>query len=86
MLADCCEAAVQSISDRTAENVQNMVNMLFEKKLQAGQLDVSLFTMQELHMIRKIFVDTLLSMHKKRIAYPKQEEINMEQQKGGKNS
>ena len=42
--------------------------------------------MQELHMIRKIFVDTLLSMHKKRIAYPKQEEINMEQQKGGKNS
>lgn len=73
MLADCCEAAVQSIENLTAAKVQDMVNMLFEKKQKNGQLNASPLTLRELHLVQKAFVDTLLSMHNKRIAYPDQE-------------
>lgn len=86
MLADCCEAAVQSIQDLTAEKVQNMVNMLFEKKQKNGQLDASPLTMKELHQIQKAFVDSLLSMHNKRISYPDQEDKNSKKQKGKRTS
>lgn len=84
MLADCCEAAVQSIPDLTAEKVQNMVNMLFEKKQKGGQLDASPLTLKELHQVQKAFVDSLLSMHNKRISYPDQEDKNSKKQKGRK--
>lgn len=86
MLADCCEAAVQSIPDLTAEKVQNMVNMLFEKKQKGGQLDASPLTLNELHQVQKAFVDSLLSMHNKRISYPDQEDKNTKKQKGKKKS
>lgn len=84
MLADCCEAAVQSIHELTVEKVHNMVNMLFEKKQQGGQLDDSPFTLKELHTVHKVFVDSLLSMHNKRIAYPDQEDKHTKKQKGRK--
>lgn len=86
MLADCCEAAVQSIPDLTAEKVQNMVNMLFEKKQKGGQLDGSPLTLKELHIVRKAFEDSLLSMHNKRIAYPDQENKKANKQKGKQKS
>ncbi len=86
MLADCCEAAVQSIPDLTAEKVQNMVRMLFEKKQKNGQLDASPLTLKELHQAQKAFVDSLLSMHNKRISYPEQDDKNIQKQKGRKNA
>ena len=86
MLADCCEAAVQSIPDLTVEKVQNMVNMLFEKKQKGGQLDASPLTLKELHQVQKAFVDSLLSMHNKRISYPDQGDKNTKKQKGKKKS
>ncbi|MBO5959042.1 MAG: phosphohydrolase, partial [Lentisphaeria bacterium] len=74
VLADCCEAAVQSIEEPTVEKVESMVNSLFEKKLKSGQLEESPLTIRELHTIRKAFVESLVSMHNKRIAYPDQDE------------
>ena len=86
MLADCCEAAVQSIPELTKEKVYDMVNMLFEKKQKGGQLEATAFTLKELHTVQKVFVDSLISMHNKRIAYPDQGRHNTKKQKGGKNT
>ncbi len=74
-LADSCEAAVHSLDERTEEKIRMMVEKVFGKKLQAGQLDASDLTLHEIDMIKESFIRTLTSMHKnqKRIAYPQRE-------------
>ncbi len=75
-LADSCEAAVHSLDERTEEKIRMMVEKVFGKKLQAGQLDASDLTLHELDLIKESFIRTLTSMHKnqKRIAYPQRDE------------
>ncbi len=69
-LADCCEAAVQSIADPTPEKIRSMVETLFDRKIRSGQLDQSGFTLNDINRIRESFLETLTAAHKKRIAYP----------------
>lgn len=69
MLADCCEAAVCSLSDPTEENVRAMVEKIFNGKLQRKQLDAARITLEQLTQIRESFLKTFKSMNHTRISY-----------------
>ena len=69
MLADCCEAAVCSMSDPTEENVRALVEKIFNGKLQRKQLDAARITLEQLTKIRESFLKTLKSMSHTRISY-----------------
>lgn len=74
-LADCCEAAVQSISEPTPEKISDMVESLFDKKIRSGQLDETGFSLSDINKIKKSFIETLMAAHNKRIAYPGNKKI-----------
>lgn len=74
MLADCCEAAVCSMSEPTEENVRALVEKIFNGKLQRKQLDAAPVTMEQLAKIRDSFLKTLKSMNHTRISYSRHEE------------
>ncbi len=69
MLADCCEAAVCSLSDPTEENVRAMVEKIFNGKLQRKQLDAARITLEQLTQIRESFLKTFKSMNHTRVSY-----------------
>lgn len=72
MLADGSESAARGIQPRTKEEVAGVVNMIFEKDLQEGQLDESGLTLNDLKVIREVFIETLQGVYHTRIAYPGQ--------------
>jgi hypothetical protein len=72
MLADGSESAARGIQPRTEEEVAGVVNMIFEKDLQEGQLDESGLTLNDLKVIREVFIETLQGVYHTRIAYPGQ--------------
>ncbi len=74
MLADSIESAARGIQPGTEEEVMGVVNMIFEKVLQEGQLDESNLTLNDLKAIREVFIDTLQGIYHTRIKYPGQEE------------
>ena len=69
MLADCCEAAVCSLSDPTEENVRALVEKIFNGKLQRKQLDAAHITLEQLTRIRESFLKTFKSMNHTRVSY-----------------
>ena len=69
MLADCCEAAVCSLSDPTEENVRALVEKIFNGKLQRKQLDAAQITLEQLTKIRESFLKTFKSMNHTRVSY-----------------
>ena len=69
MLADCCEAAVCSLTDPTEENVRAMVEKIFSGKIQRHQLDAADITVAQLSKIRESFLKTFKSMNHSRISY-----------------
>ncbi|MBO5761649.1 MAG: HDIG domain-containing protein [Lentisphaeria bacterium] len=71
MLSDCCEAASRSLKDASAETVEQLVTNIINGKMKDGQLEDSFLSMRELGMIRKSITKTLISMSHIRIAYPK---------------
>ncbi len=74
MLADSIESAARGIRPNTEEEVAGVVDMIFEKVLQEGQLDESHLTLNDLKAIREIFIDTLQGIYHTRIKYPGQDE------------
>ncbi len=72
MLADGSESAARGIQPRTEEEVAGVVNMIFDKDLQEGQLDESGLTLNDLKIIREVFIETLQGVYHTRIAYPGQ--------------
>ena len=69
MLADCCEAAVCSLSDPTEEKVRAKVEEIFNGKLLRKQLDAARITLEQLTRIRESFLKTLKSMNHTRVSY-----------------
>jgi len=69
MMADCCEAAVCSLSEPTEENVRALVEKIFNGKLQRKQLDAARITLAQLTQIRESFLNTFKSMNHTRISY-----------------
>lgn len=69
MMADSCEAAVRSVKPQTRQEIHDMVVKIIDAKRASGQLDDSGLTLNELRIVRDIFVDLLQGMFHPRINY-----------------
>lgn len=78
MLADGTESAARAIRPRSQEDVEKVVDKIFQHALENGQLDDSGLTLADLKEIRKSFIETLQGIYHPRIAYPEREEIKAE--------
>ena len=76
MLADSIEAAIRSLDEKTPIVMENMIRKIIASKIEDNQLSEANLTFQEIEIIVKTFVKTLMSIHHVRIKYPGQEKIS----------
>jgi hypothetical protein len=69
-LADCVEAASRSLRKVTPQAIEELVESLFNDRIEDHQLDDSPITLQELKKIKQSFNITLLNMLHSRVQYP----------------
>ncbi len=74
MLADSVEAASRSIDAPTHKRFENLIDGIFESRMQDGQLDDVDLTLRELNVIKETFLNMLVGMHHVRVKYPGQDE------------
>lgn len=70
MIADSSEAAVRSLQDRNAENVERVVRGIIEERMDLDQFTECDITMRELTVIKQTLVDALSNVHHHRVEYP----------------
>lgn len=75
MIADSFEAAARSLEDYTEESVTELIEHLIRQKWADGQFDESLLTFEELVIIKKTLIKTLLAAGHSRVKYPAQEDV-----------
>ena len=69
MLADGVEAATRSLRRVTHQHLGELIDQIFERRLEDGQLDEAPLTLAELGQIKSSFTFTLLNMLHARVAY-----------------
>ena len=72
-LADACEAASRSLDKPSAAKIEAVVNGIFQKRFEDGQLNQANITLAELEKVRQSFINTLISMKHGRIAYQREQ-------------
>ncbi|MCY2955079.1 MAG: HDIG domain-containing protein [Planctomycetota bacterium] len=70
MIADAVESATRAMVEPHASRIEALVHELIMKRLLDGQFDEADVTFQELSLIEKSLVKTLLSVYHGRLAYP----------------
>jgi putative nucleotidyltransferase with HDIG domain len=73
MLVDAIEAASRTIDPPEREKFEEMVNRIIFVKLRQGQIDESGLTLEDVRVMSKKLVDTLVKANHHRIRYPWQE-------------
>ena len=59
-LADACEAASRSLDKPSAAKIEAVVNGIFQKRFEDGQLNEANITLAELEKVRQSFINTLV--------------------------
>lgn len=70
MLADTVEAASRSLDEVTEESVSEMVERLVADKAEDGQLNETQLTFEELGLVKKAMIKTLIVTRHLRVKYP----------------
>ncbi len=70
MLADSVEASVRSLASHDEPAIRAMVSQIIGDRLIDGQFDECDLTLRDLDRIRELFIEQLLAMYHRRIAYP----------------
>lgn len=70
MIADSLEAASRTLDNYTEETITDLVDNLITYKAQDGQFDECLLTFEELGIVKKAMVKTLVAARHPRIKYP----------------
>jgi len=71
MICDGCEAAVRSLSDRSKNNVNKMVQAIIDERLiRFRQFDNCNITIKELDIIRDTITQCLGGVYHDRVKYP----------------
>jgi putative nucleotidyltransferase with HDIG domain len=78
MLADSVEASVRSLSSHDEAAIRAMVTSMISDRLLDGQFDESDLTLRDLDRIRESFIEQLLAMYHRRIAYPTNKIVELE--------
>jgi putative nucleotidyltransferase with HDIG domain len=73
-LADGVEAASRSLRKVTPQHLGEIIDQIFQDRMEDGQLDEAPVTFEELSKIKTSFTFTLLNMLHGRVAYPKESE------------
>lgn len=73
MIADSLEAASRSLEKMDEDSLMELANRLVRDKMDDGQFDNCLLTFEELAIIKKTLVKTLLAFSHARVKYPKRE-------------
>ena len=71
--ADSIEAASRSLKKVNAQSVEELLDRIFQSRIEDGQLDECPLTLQQIAIIKKSFTRTLLNSLHTRIAYPPEE-------------
>jgi cyclic-di-AMP phosphodiesterase PgpH len=74
MLADSVEAASRSLSEPTHKRLETLVDMIFQARIDDGQLDETDLTFRDLKTIKQTFLSMLLGIYHVRVRYPGQDE------------
>jgi hypothetical protein len=70
MLADASESIVRAKRPRTKQEIEDIIVSIIESRVAEGQLDNTPLTMNDLKVIREVFVSTLQGVFHPRIVYP----------------
>ncbi|HEX4574434.1 MAG TPA: HDIG domain-containing protein [Gemmatimonadales bacterium] len=70
MLADSVEASLRVLEDLTPAKIAEVINHIVRTKLNAGQLDETPMTLQQLDQVKQEFVRIISGMYHNRIDYP----------------
>jgi len=71
MICDTIEAASRSLDDSSEKTLTEMVDRLTKERSEAGQFDECNLTFQELGIVKRTLIKTLMVSHHVRIKYPK---------------
>ena len=75
MLADGCESAVKAITEPDEDKVENVIEGIFNSRIDDHQLDDAPITFSDITKLKEAFKSILIGQHSKRIRYPKQDEM-----------
>jgi hypothetical protein len=78
MLADSVEASVRSLPSHDEPAIRAMVSRIIRDRLMDGQFDECDLTLRDLDHIRESFIEQLLAMYHRRIAYPTNKIVELE--------
>jgi putative nucleotidyltransferase with HDIG domain len=78
MLADSVEASVRSLASHDEPAIRAMVSRIISDRLIDGQFDECDLTLRDLDRIRESFIEQLLAMYHRRIAYPTNKIVELE--------
>ena len=70
------EAAARSLPKVTQHSIEELLDSIFNDRLEDGQLDECPLTLQEIKKIKRSFLKTTLNMLHSRIEYPSDEKSN----------
>ena len=73
MIADTFEAASRSLDKVNEDTLTELIDRLVREKVDDGQFDNCLLTFEDLSIIKKVLVKTLLAAGHSRIKYPSRE-------------
>jgi cyclic-di-AMP phosphodiesterase PgpH len=75
MLADGSEAATRARRPSTPEELEAVIDKIFEQRMQDGQLDDCPITMAELHTVKRTYVNLLRGAFHPRVQYPEAQTV-----------
>jgi hypothetical protein len=78
MLADSVEASVRSLASHDEPAIRAMVSQIISDRLIDGQFDECDLTLRDLDRTRESFIEQLLAMYHRRIAYPTNKIVELE--------
>ena len=70
MLADSSEAATRARQPSTPEELEEVVDYIFQQRIRDGQLDECPITMHELSMVKDTYIELLRGAFHPRVKYP----------------
>ena len=76
--ADSIEAASRSLKKVNAQSIEELLDRIFQSRIEDGQLDECPLTLQQIAIIKKSFTRTLLNSLHSRIAYPAEDKKGKE--------
>jgi putative nucleotidyltransferase with HDIG domain len=74
MLSDAVEAASRSLKDYSSESISNLVDRIFDSKINEGQVTDADITLRQLNTIKEVMVKFLQQVYHSRIEYPKRQD------------